>query len=92
MRLPDRATAEEARIAAGYSDPQWECFIDITNDAAHKLRKKDHKLSRSTRLTDHTIETDSATYAKGADSVTPAKDAHDAAVESTLIVKIFLFA
>ncbi|KAF5845572.1 hypothetical protein GGP41_009370 [Bipolaris sorokiniana] len=132
MRLPDRATAEEARIAAGYSDPQWRRFIDITKDVARELREKDPELrwrrvpynrkceitemintqlvgegisaitielvgwrmsrvignlkyaeAKSTRSIDHPIEINSATYAGGADGVTPAKDVHGAAVEGT---------
>ncbi|KAL6160776.1 hypothetical protein ACJBU6_01297 [Exserohilum turcicum] len=35
-RLLDRALAEEARVAAGFSDPEWRRFIDITKDIAQE--------------------------------------------------------
>ncbi|KAH6861252.1 hypothetical protein B0T12DRAFT_404416 [Alternaria alternata] len=44
-RLPDRASAEEARLAAGFSDPEWRRFIDITKEIARELREVDSALT-----------------------------------------------
>ncbi|KAH6620174.1 hypothetical protein C7974DRAFT_227562 [Boeremia exigua] len=37
-RLPDRASAEEARAAAGFSEEEWRRFIDITKDIARGMQ------------------------------------------------------
>ncbi|KAF1922389.1 uncharacterized protein M421DRAFT_426976 [Didymella exigua CBS 183.55] len=38
-RLPDRASAEEARATAGFSEMEWRSFIDITKDIAREMRE-----------------------------------------------------
>ncbi|KAL5121512.1 hypothetical protein ACEQ8H_000584 [Pleosporales sp. CAS-2024a] len=44
-RLPDRASAEEARVAAGFSDPEWRRFRDITKNIARELLQTNPELT-----------------------------------------------